>query len=59
MKDEKYKEIWKAFKEERLLMALSGACIVQNGTDKLISESVSMLEGEIKELRKIIRGDDE
>lgn len=42
-----------------LLMALVGACIVQNGTDKLIAtrvdlleEEIDRLEEEIKELRK-------
>ncbi|MDK9849739.1 hypothetical protein [Staphylococcus equorum] len=42
-----------------LFMALVGACIVQNGNDKLIAtrvnmleEEIDMLEEEIKELRK-------
>ncbi|WP_434795928.1 hypothetical protein [Staphylococcus equorum] len=35
-----------------LIMALVGACIVQNATDKLIITRVNMLEEEIKELKK-------
>lgn len=41
-----------------MLMALMGISIIQNEIDKLISKRVDMLEEEIKELRKTIRGED-